>query len=327
MKTLLIITLSPASTALVQRNLSRRRRLDPWVLAAFLCLIASYTFAADKTWIGGSGDWHDGNMWDPAGVPTSGDTASVNNGNVTVTQAVTVAGLALTNTTINNTATMMVTNFTAHSGLLTGDGLFVAAAGGTMTLPDNYPQVNGKTLRLEGNTLVQGGSGGLYLFPGAVVQNLGLLELQDDSDRVLLSWGGEGSGNYLFNQGTLRKSAGTEISVFQLGAVVTNAGTVEVLTGALRFGDVFVQTGGETVLGGTGIYLDRRSSILGGVLRGNGTVFGTLTNAGTISPGASAGAMNILRHQFVLAGDYVQTAAGTLNIELGGLTPTNQHEC
>lgn len=295
-------------------------------LVLFLVQTGFQARAADKTWVGGSGDWHDSAQWDPVGVPTAGDTAIFpSGGTVTVTQAVTIAGLALTNATINNTAPMVVTNFTCHSGLLAGDGLFVVAAGGTMTLPDNYPGVSGKILRLEGNTVAQGGSAGLFLYPDAAVENYGVLDLQDDSDRWI-SWGGEGSGNYLLNQGTLRKSGGTGSSVFQLGVVVTNAGTVEVLTGTIHFKDQFIQTAGETVLNGGDLKFDRRSTLLGGVLRGSGTVFGPLTNAATVSPGASAGALNILRNPFVLPGDYTQTSAGALNIELGGLTATNQYD-
>lgn len=299
---------------------------SPLAVFTSLLLLVFTAHAADKSWVGGSGDWHDPAQWDPVGVPAAGDIAIFPSGGVcAVTQAVAIAGLNLTNATMNNTATMVVTNFTYHSGLLTGAGLFVAAAGGTMTLPDQNPGVNGKSLRLQGNTLVQGIQGGLILYPDALVENFGVLDLQDDSDRWI-SWGGEGAGNYLFNQGALRKSGGTGSSVFQLGVVVTNAGTVEVLTGTIRFGDQFIQTAGETLLNGGDLKFDRRSALLGGVLRGSGTVFGPLTNAATMSPGASAGALNIFRNPFVLPGDYVQTTVGALNIELGGLTATNQYD-
>lgn len=294
------------------------------ILAALQSTLVA--FAADKTWVGGSGDWHDPAQWDPAGVPAAGDTAIFPfGGTCAVTQAVTIAGLTLTNTTINNTAPVVVTNLLFHSGVLTGGGLFTVAAGGTLTLPDQYAGVSGKILRLEGNTVAQGTQAGLSLFPDAAVENLGVLDLQDDSDRWL-SWGGEGSGNYLLNQGTLRKSGGTGSTVFQVGIVVTNAGTVEALSGTIRFSDRFIQTAGETILNGGDLKFDRRSALLGGVLRGSGAVLGPLTNAATVSPGASAGALHILRNPFVLPGDYTQTAAGALHIELGGPTATNQYD-
>jgi len=51
----------------------------------------------------------------------------------------------------------------------------------------------------------------------------------------------------------------------------------------------------------------------GGALQGTGTVSvaGTLTSSGTVAPGLSAGTLN-------LAGNYTQTAAGTLDVELAG---------
>ncbi len=55
-------------------------------------------------------------------------------------------------------------------------------------------------------------------------------------------------------------------------------------------------------------------SLQGGTLSGTGTVNADLTNAATLSPGGTgAGAL-------LVNGNYTQTAAGSLNIDLGGLT-------
>jgi uncharacterized protein with beta-barrel porin domain len=47
----------------------------------------------------------------------------------------------------------------------------------------------------------------------------------------------------------------------------------------------------------------------GGLITGNGTVVGTLTNKGTISPGNSPGTLNVV-------GSYIQTASGTYTAEI-----------
>ena len=56
-----------------------------------------------------------------------------------------------------------------------------------------------------------------------------------------------------------------------------------------------------------------------GLLKGAGTVTGNVINSGTVAPGASPGVMNIV-------GDYTQSASGTLQIELGGLSPGAGHD-
>jgi hypothetical protein len=51
--------------------------------------------------------------------------------------------------------------------------------------------------------------------------------------------------------------------------------------------------------------------VAGGLLSGDGTIDGSLTNAGTLAPGAGVGAL-------LITGDLTQDPAGTLSIELGG---------
>ena len=58
----------------------------------------------------------------------------------------------------------------------------------------------------------------------------------------------------------------------------------------------------------------RLPEIQGGTLAGSGAVLGSVTNSGSVSPGAPLGRMAI-------GGDYIQTASGTLDIALGGTSP------
>ncbi|HND55657.1 MAG TPA: hypothetical protein PLV92_24750, partial [Pirellulaceae bacterium] len=62
-------------------------------------------------------------------------------------------------------------------------------------------------------------------------------------------------------------------------------------------------------------------NLQGGVLAGAGTVHGNMTNGATVSPGG-AGAAGTLS----INGAYTQTAAGVLNVDLGGTTAGSQYD-
>src|SRR5207244_1167373 len=101
----------------------------------------------------------------------------------------------------------------------------------------------------------------------------------------------------------------------------SNAGTVTIGTGSIFTTSAgnYTQTGGTTSVNGA---LDPAAivDIQGGILSGSGgTVISNTTNAGQVNPGSSAGILTI-------TGNYTQTAAGTLNIELGGTTPGTQFD-
>jgi hypothetical protein len=55
-------------------------------------------------------------------------------------------------------------------------------------------------------------------------------------------------------------------------------------------------------------------NIQGGTLLGLGTIMGNLTNSGTVHPGDGPGLLS-------LSGNYTQTSAGILDIQLGGPAP------
>jgi hypothetical protein len=76
-----------------------------------------------------------------------------------------------------------------------------------------------------------------------------------------------------------------------------------------------------TVELGTGTITTARGSTIrsDGRLAGQGTLGGDLYNAGTLAPGGSTGTL-------VVDGDYMQDAAGTLLVELGGITPGTEHD-
>jgi hypothetical protein len=78
---------------------------------------------------------------------------------------------------------------------------------------------------------------------------------------------------------------------------------------------------GSTLLNGGSLASSNPINIQGGILSGTGTIDADITNAGHIMPGGNASSGNI-----VVTGDYVQTAAGALDIDIGGLTAVTQYD-
>jgi hypothetical protein len=96
-----------------------------------------------------------------------------------------------------------------------------------------------------------------------------------------------------------------------------NTGTVIAMAGSLSFVS-YAQTAGSLALTG-GIVSGNLLNITGGRLVGNGTISGSVTNGGQLSPGASPGTL-------LITGNYTQLSSGVLNIELGGLIAGSQYD-
>ena len=73
----------------------------------------------------------------------------------------------------------------------------------------------------------------------------------------------------------------------------------------------YTQTAGDTDLQGGTLAATGLVDLQGGVLSGSGAVNANVNNAAQVGPGDSAGTISI-------TGNYTQTSAGALNIELGG---------
>ncbi len=82
---------------------------------------------------------------------------------------------------------------------------------------------------------------------------------------------------------------------------------------SLASGDTVTQTAGTTNLG-TGGILHGGIEVQGGSLVGSGTVRGDVVNSGTVAPGNSPGCITV-------NGNYDQSSAGNLNIEIAGTSP------
>jgi hypothetical protein len=102
-----------------------------------------------------------------------------------------------------------------------------------------------------------------------------------------------------------------------------NNGTLAVganSTFTVRPGNTYTQTGGSTTLQG-GTLQSALVDIQGGSLSGSGTISGSLRNNGEIDVGG-VGAAGLLR----VTGNYEQTAAGVLNIKIGGLAQDSEYD-
>ena len=187
-------------------------------------------------------------------------------------------------------------NFTGVGAALNGSADYSSGAfGGTWTVTNGstFSIVGGANKSFSGSFTNEGTvawtDATLFLTGGASWVNNGTLTATADNVLTISSGGGT-----LTNSGLIQKTAGagtTSLSTIGL----TNTGTISSQSGTIALPTNFTNAG---TLTGSSLF----------------SVSGTLTNNGTVAPGAGGvGALG-------LTGNYVQTAAGTLAIQLGGGT-------
>jgi outer membrane autotransporter protein len=116
------------------------------------------------------------------------------------------------------------------------------------------------------------------------------------------------AGNYLTLTGTLNGSG---------NLTQTGGGTVILLGNGAGFSGAYIINAGALNLSNTLGAVSTPCNVVvnsGGFLSGTGTVVGSLTNSGTVSPGNSPGTLNVM-------GSYTQTGSGTLRAEIA--SPSN----
>ncbi len=102
-------------------------------------------------------------------------------------------------------------------------------------------------------------------------------------------------------------------------SIAVNAGTVTVGSGTSLSISSYTQTAGSTVLN-AGIINGGTISINGGCLTAAGTINSNVTSGGQIIPGATGVAGTL-----TINGNYTQTAAGALDIDIGGTTAGSEY--
>gem|GEM_PF-441485 len=173
--------------------------------------------------------------------------------------------------------------------------------------------VNNSTITWTGAGNIQGGDGATI-----TNQSGGVFDVQTDAGFVHLF----GNTNTFANQSgaTFRKSAGAGTTSFGASFDFTSSGTVDLQAGTVNESNGFTQSGGTIKLNGGNLSAGGTITLTSGAsLTGAGTVTANVSNQAVVAPGSSAGCITI-------SGNYTQTSAGALNIEIGGTTPCTQYD-
>ncbi len=271
----------------------------------------------------------------------TGSTIEALAGSVVELNAATVV-----NGTLQTTGTGVIRHQPGASNVtlngVTNAGAFVVPDGelvdliGTITnsgtiLVDSTTTGRFTDLRLQGDVTLTGG-GTLTLSTTAVharVRAQAATDRLTNVDNTIQGTGNLGNNSMaLTNQGTIVATAtggGTVLTIDPSTSGAIHTGILRADVGStLAFTDATSQTAGSLLCNGGPIQfpsVDLQGGILTGIDPAVGSCLnGDVTNSGgVVSVGSSAGKATI-------TGNYIQTAGGTLNMELGGLTPGTQHD-
>jgi hypothetical protein len=192
----------------------------------------------------------------------------------------------------------------------------------------------GALKNFSGNTL----TGGTYLIGGTLqfgaigtgmVTNAANVTLTGAGSQIIDFGGGNILAHFATNAaaGTFTLAGTQSQSLTTSGGSFTNAGIFTVNTGStFTVGGTsfnFTQTGGTSTIDGTLTNTSTgKLSVNGGSLFGGGTLGYAVTDAATITPGDSATKTGML----TVGRTYTQSAAGALDIAIGGTTVGTQYD-
>jgi len=162
---------------------------------------------------------------------------------------------------------------------------------GTLELGRSYPDSTGATFIVAAGAVLDLNSGGIFGQYAGTYTGTGAGTLRMTGGQI----GINGAGATFNFQGNLFQWSGGNIN---LGAPLDNQGTITIA--------------GDVGIGGAGF-------VNHGVIKGNGSISGSITNDGTLSPGLSPG-------KITLNGNYTQESTGVLNIEIGGYTAVTEYD-
>ena len=220
-----------------------------------------------------------------------------------------------TGTALNNAGTLRKAAGSGNATLgvdLSNSGT-IAVDAGLLSLTGKFSNFDSATGTLTAGTY---NIAGTLKFNGASIQTNAATIIMDgassqivdpsNSDALAVLSTNAAGGNLTLRNGRNLTTAG---GAFQ------NRGIIAIRDGGtLAVPLDYTQASGTTTLAGATLTAPGGVMINGGSLAGDGTVNADLTNAGTVIPGTSPGLLSI-------AGNYTQSAAGTLQVELGGTSP------
>ncbi|MAT44173.1 MAG: hypothetical protein CL609_17715 [Anaerolineaceae bacterium] len=190
---------------------------------------------------------------------------------------------------------------TGTTTVLTGSTYRMFGVGGLSL--SGQTLINQSTAKWEANTIT--------LSNDAAFTNEGTFEA-----KATTSMNG-GTDGLFDNQGLFVKK--TDSTTTTMNIDFTNAGEIFVEAGTLVFPDGLTSTSGTEIVLGGNLESTGPLDLQGATLSGIGTVDGNLNNAGTVAPGTSPGKITV-------TGDYTQTSAGGLEIEIGGTTAETEFD-
>jgi hypothetical protein len=255
-------------------------------------------------------------------------TAPVGNATLTIGADITVVGgsgtvggLNTTDSFVNDGTINLQRGTITLEGIVANYGLFEVSSVGVLTIGSGSTLANydGATDTLSDGSYIVGGT---FSFPGAFIT-------QDNANITL-----DGSLAQI-KDSVSNTSALTALDLIEGGASLTLAGaSLSTINPLTNHGSVTIDAGTLTVQGNStqvtangfpapsftlledGIFDTGSAStfmISDGVLQGTGQITGSVINADTVSPGS-----NSLPGIITITGAYLQTATGTLDIELDG---------
>lgn len=192
------------------------------------------------------------------------------------------------------------------------DGDQALDGAGEVVLNDNESnRIEGNGVLTIGPDISLRGAGHLGAgLPGLI--NQGTIMAQGTKSLVI-----DAGLTHFTNNGVL-KAEGTGGLRIDAGSFITS-GLVEVIAGSkLERMGTFTQTAGNTHVDGS-LTATGGLDIQGGSLSGNGTITADVGNAGLVSPGNSPGTLTI-------HGNFTQSSAGILDIELGGTIAGTEYD-
>ncbi|MGA2557952.1 MAG: hypothetical protein ABSG04_16905, partial [Verrucomicrobiota bacterium] len=216
---------------------------------------------------------------------------------------VNLTGLTMSGGTLGGTVPVPVNGpFSWSSGYINNTG--GVTLNGTSSLNgagNNSMQLYGPLI--NAGALTWSGSGANLYINGGTLTNLAAGTITITADVSSATSGTIG------NAGLLRKTGASGTTT--LNAAFVNTGDVQVQSGTVSFGSVFIQNAGQTVLNGGNFAFSQVAQLRGGILSGTGTITGSVSNNAAIGTGSSPGLLTI-------SGNYSEGANAHLAIKLGG---------